>query len=665
MLMFLLVLGLAGQVACADVFEDLAGYKYGADPNVAEQALNAVIAAKNAEHAAIEQKLVAVISSAKATQAGKAWACRCLQLVGNDASVPALSALLQDEVLSDYARLALQRMVGSKAASAALLNALKKAPAKAQVGILASLGEIRASDAVKEISVLANSSDAAVAISAITALGKIGDSGSSNALLKIQPKEKTKQAYFDALIQSAGTKGNNAAASLYEKALASDSSQHRVAAMVGMVAVNSDKGIEILVAAIGGDDRKMRNGALTAAANIPGDKLTGALVKILGGLKGAAKAGLVEVLGARGDRAALAAILSSLGDEDKAVSAAAGRAVAKLGDAAAAKQLLGMAAGSKDNAELVKALTMIPGKEVDAVLVAALSNDQQRMVALAAVAERGVTDARPQLLKCLGDKNAAIQEAAWKAMGSMGGTDSIGPMMTALTGIKDEGMQSKALDAIGRAFSAEDDKGKAFELIRPEYDKSPLKAKQKIIELAAIAGTPNALECASAALKSGDEALYDSALRSLAGWQNGLAADKLLVLAESAPSEKQRIIALRGVVNTANARHVNLKDERRVELLQRASKLAKRPDEKRQIIGALQQRGTEASLAVLLGYLSDKEVFKDAGNALVSAADRAQRHHKEASVKALDTLIQKLEAPGSDANLKKRATDLRKRIQPK
>jgi HEAT repeat protein len=663
--MFVLVLGLAWQVACADVFEDLAGYKYGADPNVAEQALNAVIAAKDAEHAAIEQKLVAVISSAKATQAGKAWACRCLQLIGNDASVPALSVLLQDEILSDYARLALQRMVGSKAASAALLNALKKAPAKAQVGILASLGEIRASDAVKEMSALANSNDAAVAISAITALGKIGDSESSNALLKIQPKETTKQAYFDALIQSAGTKGNNAAASLYEKALASDSSQHRVAAMVGMAAVNPDKGIEILVAAIGGDDRKMKKGALTAAANIPGDKLTSALVKSLGGLKGAAKAGLVEVLGARGDRAALPAVLSSLGDEDKAVSAAAGRAVAKLGDAAAAKQLLGMAAGSQDNAELVKALTMIPGKEVDAVLVAALADKKQRAVALVAVSERGIAEARPQLLICLKDGDPVVQEAALKALGTLGGVESISPLMAAVAGIKDEGMQAKALDAVGRAFASESDKGKAFELIRPSYDKAPLKAKQKILELAALAGTPNALACAEAALKSGNETLYDSALRSLASWQNEKAADTLLALAKSAPSETQRIVALRGVINIANHRHIRLNDQQRVALLKSAGELAKRRDEKRQIIGALQQRGTEASLAVLLGYLSDKEVAKDAGNALVSTADRAQRHHKKASVKALDTLIQKLEAPGSDANLKKRATDLRKRIQPK
>lgn len=662
MLMLVLMVGLVCQFACADVFEDLAGYKYGADPNVAEQALNAVIAANDAEHAAIEKKLVAVISNGDATQAGKAWACRSLQLVGSDVSVPALSALLMDDILADYARLALERMVGSKAASAALRDSLSKAPSKAQVGILASLGEIRDAGAVKQAAALANGEND-VAIAAVTALGKIANSESANALLKIQPNKRTKQAYLDAVIQCAGALGGQNAVSLYEKALASDSRQHRVAGMVGMATVNPEKGTGILIAALGDKDKKMRHGAFTAAATIPGEKLTAALVKSLGTLDGAAKANLIDILGARGDEAALAAILGYVGNEDKAISAEAMNAIVKLGNADSVKKLLGMAASSENSADIVKAISMIPGKEIDAVLVAALANDKQRMVALSAVSERGVAEARPQLVKCLSDKDAAVQEAAWKAMGAMGGTESLSSMMAALAGIKNEGMQGKALDAIGRAFAAESDKGKAFDLLSAQYDKVPLKAKQKIVELAALAGTPKALECADSALKSGDEALYDSALRSLAGWQNGSAADKLLALAESAPSEKQRIIALRGVVNTANARHVNLKDERRVELLQRASKLAKRLDEKRQIIGALQQRGTEASLAVLLGYLSDKEVFKDAGNALVNTADRAQRHHKEASKKALDTLIQKLEAPGSDANLKKRATDLRKRIK--
>ena len=87
----MLLLGLMAPASRADVFEDLAGYTYGADPNVAQQVMEQMLAADASGRSAIELKLAAVVANADATQDGKAWACRYLQIIGTEASIPALS----------------------------------------------------------------------------------------------------------------------------------------------------------------------------------------------------------------------------------------------------------------------------------------------------------------------------------------------------------------------------------------------------------------------------------------------------------------------------------------------------------------------------------------------------------------------------------------------
>lgn len=665
MMILMLALGIAGQFASADVYEDLASYTYAKDQNAAEKPLQAMLKAPVAEHAAIEAKLIAVIAKPDATQDGKAWACRYLQIVGTDASVPALSGLLKDEILSDYARLALERMVGSKAASAALRDALSKAPAQAKVGILASLGEMRDVQAVKAIAALTGSSDKAVAISAITALGKIADENAVKALQKIQTKPETKQATLDAMIQAAKTSGGSAARPLYEAAYASDSIQHRIAGMVGIATVDASKGIELLVAAIKGEDEKLRSGALTAATEIEGKALTGALVEILDGLDVTTQARLICVLGARGDAIALSKVLGYLKSEDRKVSEQATKAVVKLGNADAAAAMLSMASKGENTEVLIKTVAGMVDQGVDAAIISALAKPELRIVALKTAAERRISGARRAILDCVKDSDSKVQEEAWKALGEIGGAELIDPMTAAAVIVKDEAMQRKAFDAVLRVFSAESDPAKAFEAVLKYYGKASLKGKQKILEMAAMAGSPAALECTTGALKSGDESLIDSAVRSLAGWRNENAADALLDISKSSSSEVHRILALRGYIRIAGQRGGKLSGDQRVAMLKNAGTVAKRPDEKKQIIGGLRGQHNQKSLELLMGYLADDALINETADAVMEVAGRIERHHKEASINALEALVKRLDAVGTDKGRIKRATDMLNRMRPK
>ena len=92
-------------MAFADVWDDLAKYEYGDASNAAELADQLIQKTPVAEHGALEDRLIAVISSADASTTGKAFACRLLQQVGTNKAIPGLAALLQHAELAHYARL--------------------------------------------------------------------------------------------------------------------------------------------------------------------------------------------------------------------------------------------------------------------------------------------------------------------------------------------------------------------------------------------------------------------------------------------------------------------------------------------------------------------------------------------------------------------------------
>ena len=105
------------------------------------QALAELVAKAQASPAgtrAIEQKFIAFLNS-DATPGGKDFISKQLSVMGSEASVPALAAMLADPKSADLARYALERIPGP-AVDRALREALAIAPDKARLGIVNTLG---------------------------------------------------------------------------------------------------------------------------------------------------------------------------------------------------------------------------------------------------------------------------------------------------------------------------------------------------------------------------------------------------------------------------------------------------------------------------------------------------------------------------------------------
>lgn len=143
--------------ASPDPWEECARLAYGADRSFAWTVREQVIATPPEGRARIEDKLLKALATAGRTDAGLAFLCQMLAMVGSAKSVPALAPLLREAKTADAARYALERVAGPEA-DAAFRAALDSLTGSLKAGLIGSIG-VRGDTAAK--SALAALKDAA------------------------------------------------------------------------------------------------------------------------------------------------------------------------------------------------------------------------------------------------------------------------------------------------------------------------------------------------------------------------------------------------------------------------------------------------------------------------------------------------------------------------
>lgn len=117
-------------------------------------------------------ELQRILKDPGSSEFAKAKACQRLAVVGDEASVPAIAALLGDPRLSHYARTALEPMPGP-AASKALREALGRLEGILRVGVINSIAVRRDGEALPLLAELRRSEDADAAAAATSAIHRI------------------------------------------------------------------------------------------------------------------------------------------------------------------------------------------------------------------------------------------------------------------------------------------------------------------------------------------------------------------------------------------------------------------------------------------------------------------------------------------------------------
>ena len=144
-------------------------------------ALAAILPASFASGAEPDEASALAVLSSGADLHEKARACQVLGVVGGPDSIPALAALLDKEILSDYARSGLEN-IKDPSAGAALLTALPKLSGLQLAGAVNSLGVRRDVAAVPALQKLALDPKSGVREEAIASLGMIGNPAAAETI---------------------------------------------------------------------------------------------------------------------------------------------------------------------------------------------------------------------------------------------------------------------------------------------------------------------------------------------------------------------------------------------------------------------------------------------------------------------------------------------------
>ncbi len=125
--------------------------------------------------------LAKILADPAASEFQKAKACQRAGELGAAEAIPALGALLADEKLGAYARYGLEPMA-APAAGEVLRAALGKLSGNLQLGVIASLGKRRDTQALAPLLRLMQKADPPLAQAAAAAVGSIGTPEAARAL---------------------------------------------------------------------------------------------------------------------------------------------------------------------------------------------------------------------------------------------------------------------------------------------------------------------------------------------------------------------------------------------------------------------------------------------------------------------------------------------------
>ncbi|MEI7730373.1 MAG: HEAT repeat domain-containing protein [Verrucomicrobiota bacterium] len=589
-------------------------------------ALGAVLCATSllaASKAEEEQQQISILK-ADGPLFDKDVACRRLAVIGTKESVPALATLLTHERLSHLARVALEK-IPDASADDALRAALGKTQGRLLVGVLGSVGNRQDAKAVSQIVALLGNADDEVAAAAAFALGKISGATASQALQDALAKAPEKrvsalaEGSFWCAKNLAAHGKKEAAISLYGFVRQANVPKYIAAAAArNLVLLQGQDGAALLGEMVRSNEQEMLNAALLAAREVPGAKITKALMSELDKLPGAQQALVLAVLGDRRDPVALPVVRDLAKRGESAARVAALKVLGQMGDASVVPVLFDAAtdADSVVSKAASETLAVLPGKEADTAIAEMVSKggERSRQAAIEAVAQRRVTLANAAMVTIVAGENAVLTKAALKALNETGSANEVPGLLACLLKTGDKSLMEAVEVCIQNIATRISDKAPLARQFLTPLATADLLHKNSLLRLLASAGGSDALKAVKLASQDANAEIQMVGFRSLCDWPDLEAAPDLLELARNAPQASRKILALRGFIRLAGSTDVAA--DKKLAMCKDAASLAQRNEEKKLLLGAL---GTVASLDALNMALSYLEVNATKAEACLAA----------------------------------------------
>ena len=650
-----------------EAFKILATYEFGQSREALTMIADAVRDSQGnaAERAKLVKRLTGMLAGNTSLD-GKRFICRQLSIAGTAETVPALAALLLDKDLSDMARYGLER-ISDPAALAAMRTAMAKTTGKQKVGLINSLGARRDAESLAAISAALGNADLQIAEAAAAALGKIGTAEAAKALMdnRSRVKPEVKATVTDSLLLcadklAAAKKGDETAAVIYQLMFKPTEAKHiRTAALRGIMSMGGDQATTVITEILSGTDAELQASALRFLREVSGPESAKTVAALLPKCPVATQALLLDDLATRADASTLPAAAGMLKSPDAGVRLAAIRAVGRVGDASVLAALVALAAGpaGAEQKAAEESLDRLPAANVnDAMLQMAKQGEPAaRAQVIRSLGVRHIAAAVPVVLAAASDSDAAVRTAALAALDVLADEKSAPALVAVVVKAKDKNDIEAAEKALGSLCSRAANKDACVDPILAAVGGAELPSKAALIRSLGRAGGAKALAAVQKLTKDPAAEIQDAAIRSLANWSDAGAAADLLAIAKTAANSTHQVLALRGYVRLAGLPDVPV--AQKIKMYADAMAAAKRPDEKKLVLGGLGEMKSAEALKMAADALDDKAVQTDAAAVAVKIAKALGNSAKKEVAEAM-TKVVAVAKEGS--NVRKDAEDLLK-----
>ena len=582
------------------------------------------------ERVALVSSMLPKIGAATPREA-RIWLLKMLEWSGREEAVAPLTALLgdADAEIAERARRALANDP-APAAGAALREALNKAAdTPHRVAFISALGFRKEMAGTAMLSRLASDKDEAVANQAIVSLAQIGDAGALKVLSGLTTSAKLQPILSDARLRVAAAavssgRGKEAAPLYLSLLKPSESRFNRMGALRGLVMVKGAAALPQLVAALSGDDDRIRAAAARDTLLIKDATATKALSDALPKLPPTGQIALLSALAERGDAGAANAVVALTTSANDDVKNAAWRALGSVGDATQINRLATAAAAEGPTAEAARdSLNRLKGAGINTALLTAFGKAGDAKVRgqlIRALSSRRSASSLPFFVTATGDDDASIRTEAINAVGNVGDMSALPVLLTAMQKTTDGGelaAQEKAARAIiDRSPKTDASATPLLAILKDARTGAP--QRLSTLKLLGALGTTQAFDAVSMATKDANADNADAAIRALSDWPDDRAVPSLIEVAKSAAKPTQQILALRGVNRLLgpSKRPANEK----IAFYQSGLAAAKRGEEKKLMIGGLSEIKTSESLHAIEPLLADEGLREEAAAAIVKIA---------------------------------------------
>jgi HEAT repeat protein len=581
-----------------------------------------------------------------------------------------LAALLADEKLSHMARYALEP-IPDPAVDDTLRAALGKLKGRQLVGVIGSIGVRRDVKAIDALAKLLKDADADVAQAAARALGKMGTAAAAkpiqDALAGVPAGNQL--AFCEGLLRAAEmlvAKGNrDAVEAIYNqlRELKDPPHQVRTAAIRGTLLSGGEATVRNY---LGSADYAVFAAAAATLSEMPGGGVTSMLTPDLEKLPADRQILVLEILGKRGDPAAVSAMLALAKSGAKPVRLAAIRILPQV----KGEQVEPLWELAEDaDGEIAKAAqeslaaTDAPGLDNTVLKMLASGDQKQRHLAIELVSRRRIVAALPALMKLSADAEEPVRSGVLRRVAELATAAELPALLELL-------MKSKPaeLGAIEQTVSTVCLKGE-----KPEANAAKLVAllpqaqppqKVALLRVLGAIGGADGLKAVREAVKDQKPELRAAAIRILGAWKTVDAVPDLLALAQNAADPTDKLLGLRGYLGWAAKPDVPAAE--RLAMCRQAAALAQKPEENKLLLGALGSVNSPDALGLIVPHLDDAATRDEAAAAAVSVAEKLlQGKNAPQAAPKLIAPLQKVVQAVTDANLSQRAKEALQDAQSK